>query len=169
MELLLKRRQPMKKLFLLLLTESFSQPHSRWFYINMEYVSSIEEIQKSNLLFVGHYNKIELNMTRPWERFKFYYDILPFGNMLPQETEKIWCELSGKKFISSPQTEQEWIWNIDTEQVKYKGIITNTEDPAKHPFWWTFTMDQKRIIAKYHQNFKATKIKTVYGKQIFKG
>jgi hypothetical protein len=127
------------------------------------------KIEEDNLLIVGNYNIIDLNLIRPWDRFEFKADILPFGNMLPNGVEKIRCKLLGEPFVYNQQTEEEWVWNLTTQQEKYKGILTNPEDPAKHPFWWALTMDQKKIVAKYHQHIKATKIKAVFGKPIFQG
>jgi len=120
-----------------------------------------------NLLVVGDYNVIDLNVTRPWQRLEFVADIFPFGNLLPNEVEKIRCELFETKFSILPQTDEDWVWNLTNEQVKFKGILTNPEDPAKHPFWYALTIDQKKIVAKYHQYIKATKIKTIHGKPIF--
>jgi len=134
----------------------------------------IIEIEDKNLLVVGSQNLIDLEITRPWLRFQLYADILPFGNMFNGRVNEIYSEISGHEHKLSnvnmldEQREQEWAYNLTTHQEKYKGILTNPEDPAKHPFWYALTMDQKKIVAKYHQHIKATNIKVVPGIPRFK-
>jgi hypothetical protein len=118
-----------------------------------------DDLRASNKLYVSHYNLIELKINRPWPRFHFIGDLFPFGNMLPTDIDK----LLGKQINETPE---EWVWNLHTNQVKYKGIL-DLEDPSQNLFWYAFSKDQKKIIAQVHQQIRKTEVKAVHEKLVF--
>lgn len=135
---------------------------------------------RDNLLVVAPFNQVELEFTRPWDRFCFVADVLPFGNMSRVEIEELYAfatDLTPEYvniYRERPQEDQspfddivkvtykelDWAWYQNVHQNEFKGIL-NCDDPSKHKYWWGLTTRQKQIISFLHQRIQLTQHKVV--------
>lgn len=126
---------------------------------------TIEQANKNNYLVVGNYDKIDLQLTRPWDNFCCIADIFPLGDMIKSEINNTFKALNIKYHsahhlygdkLNINSEELDWAYNINVDQIKFKGILDSNKDPTKHQFWFSFNRRQKEILSYLYQHIKAT-------------
>lgn len=129
----------------------------------------------NNCLIVQPYNVLDMKLIRPWPaRYCLVADLLPFASMLyrdvkamfasiadmESESTKTLFEQESRLFYSNDVKvsvdELEWAYYSNFELPRFRGIVTGSEDPARHNMWPMLTMRQKSVIALLHQRHKST-------------
>jgi hypothetical protein len=123
----------------------------------------LSNITRNDYLFIRNYPKLN-----PW-------DILPFANLSESNVFLLLNKFTDKSsyvmkdellknineivnIAPKPDLTLEWLYDIN-ERTKPFPIIESELDPTKHTKWFSYTIQQKTLIAKVHQIEKATRYK----------
>jgi len=165
-------------------------------YPGMNRISYIENIDKlnesqyiafisyvadtTNSLYSGNLTRNDYYFIRNFPKVNTY-DILPFVNLSESKLLELIKIYNLESVFSSvkdiidntpnPNLDLEWLYSANFKSKlksnKLIGIIDSKEDPTKDKNWFSFTVDQKKLIAKTHQIEKITKDRIING-SIFK-
>lgn len=135
----------------------------------------LSNITRDDYLFVRNYPKMN-----PW-------DIMPFADLSMAMVNRLFDEVviiktretsAFCKVAPKSNLEIEWLYSANEKSRTMPGsassvglgpsIIESESDPTKHPKWYTYTTQQKALIAKVHQTEKLTRYKQNYNIPIFR-
>lgn len=123
----------------------------------------LSNITRNDYLFVRNYPRLNS------------WDILPFGNLPESAINNLLNIFTNKSsyvlndnllesikaivdIAPKPDLTSEWLYDVN-ERTKPFPIIESEQDPTKHPKWFSYTVQQKFLIAKVYQIEKATRFK----------
>ena len=128
--------------------------------------------ESSNSLVLSNITRNDYLFTRNYPRLNCW-DLMSFADLSMTQLNDFFDKLVPVKseeinaivdIAPKPNLEMEWLFEVN-ERTK---IIESESDPTKHPKWYTYTIQQKALIAKVHQIEKATRFKINSNIPIFK-
>lgn len=151
---------------------NINYPGSNRIIYNSDY-NKIYELEKTalisyiadttNSLFVSNLTRNDYYFIRNFPKVNAY-DLLPFVNFSETELTKMVEFFKIEAFQIHHNTpliraELEWIYELN----KRTNIIEREELPTSYPKWYSYTADQKALIAKVYQEEKLTRHKKCNG------
>jgi hypothetical protein len=102
---------------------------------------------------VGTVTKTD-SIARRYHKYKDAADIYPIYGMLQSQAEQLarWVFPDLEREADSERDELEWAIVEDGKS----GIIRSITPPQQNGYWFKYTIDQKRIIARLHDRQRKT-------------
>lgn len=131
--------------------------------------------QSTNSLFCSNITKNDFAFIRNYPDLN-PFNAFPFVNLSASEVELLFISLDKNQCYpidvilkanesTKEREELEWLWQANERskagELVGPGIIDSYDDPTKHPKWFSYTLAQKKLIAKIYQVEKNTRYKII--------